>query len=213
MKKVLLLLLGFYSLTTFSQSNVEDEEFKFILAKHEKDGKVIFAGKEHYFEVSLKGVLDTVNVKNQRFDENNFVLIDQNRMIEFTTVNVAPNILELYDFNDLSISQQRKVLESYLNFELDYYKKDLGMLIENYRLEALYDENDRMYYFMSFKIGNERPASKANIVNNLYLITVAYNHILMLNMPLTENQEIGEYSTFLKGLIPSIKFYNHKYPE
>ncbi|MGC4041767.1 MAG: hypothetical protein QM710_13520 [Flavobacterium sp.] len=208
MKAVFLFL--FCSLTAFSQDNIKDEDFKFILDKHEKEGKVIFAGNKHYFEVSLKGSLDTINVPHQRFDENNFVVIDKKKMLEFTTINVAHNILDLYDFNNLTITQQRNVLESYVNYELDYYKKDLGLILENYQLQVLYDE-DRMYYFMSYKIGNKKESPSANVEKNIYLITIAFNHILVLNMPLTGSQDLLEYSTYLKGLIPSIKFYNKKY--
>lgn len=210
MKNFLLLL--FFSLNVFSQDNIKDEDFNFVLVKKENEGKVVFSGKQHYFEVSLKGNLDTINVPHQRFDENNFVVIDKKKMLEFTTINVARNILDIYDFNNLSITQQRNVLESYVNYELDYYKKDLGIIIENYQLQVIYDQ-DRMYYFMSYKIGNNREKSEAAVEKNIYLITVAFNHILVLNMPLTASQDIAEYSTFLKGLIPSIKYFNKKYPE
>ncbi len=194
----------------FAQTEIKNEEFEYRLIDNKTKCKVLYIGKDHFFEIELKGNLHSnVEITGNNPSNNNFINLDK-KLIQFTAIPITYNIIgKFFDLNKLSIGNQKQVLDSYLKYESDYRKNELGIKMKNYKLQET-DDNGKLYYFLSYEIA-DYSNEKENTYKNIYLITIAYNQILSINIPLTKDNNELESDLFLKKLRHKIKFHNKKF--
>ena len=86
--------------------------------------------------------------------------------------------------------------------------------MNNFNVESS-EKNKKLFYFISYEFQNEFDKTDINkkIYKNLFLITITYNSILYINIPLTKSSNGTESEIFLKNFSEKIKLYNKKYKE
>lgn len=216
MKKhhLILIVFCFISVFGFSQTDVKNEVFKYHLIKNKDGGKVVYIGDDHYIEIELNGELkDNIELNDSIPINNNFISLDK-RVIQFTFIPMTYNIINTFNIENLSIIEQKQILENYIIYEFNYQKNVVGVKMNNFNVESS-EKNKKLFYFISYEFQNEFDKTDINkkIYKNLFLITITYNSILYINIPLTKSSNGTESEIFLKNFSEKIKLYNKKYKE
>lgn len=170
---VLILIIGFAALSAYAQPNYQAESFEAALLQTKTGAMVVYNGEKHSFTVDIIG--DTVKPS----EHPNFVIVD-NRILQSTILPFATKL----DFENMDTDSQKKNLLDYMKYELDYDKEQLQSkdLNEKYEFVTL---NNKLFLFWSF----DMPKSNETVDKQCTLVTICFDQMLVLNIPLTKGKQ------------------------
>ena len=184
MKRLLtFIIIGFTNLlTVHSQDTYKAESFKAALLQTKTGAMVVYNGEKHSFTVDIIG--DTIKPT----EHPNFVIVD-NRILQSSILPFETKL----DFENMDIDSQKKNLLGYMKYELDYDKEQLKSknLNEKYEFVSL---NNKIFLFWTF----DMPKSNETVAQQCALVTICFDQILVLNMPVTKGKQIRKLETYDK---------------
>ncbi|MFN7045103.1 MAG: hypothetical protein ACK4M1_07895 [Flavobacterium sp.] len=217
MKKAILFILFFCNvLIVFGQTETTSKEFHYSF--DEKKKQIIYSGNNNYFTIKLKGkkvkLLD--NEINQKPMNQNFLEID-GLVVGFSIIDIPNNNSSGLDSFNLSQSDQERILKNYIEYELRYMQTQLNMKINDLSIE-MRDYKSKSYFLVNFKSdfnynlsGSDSETITKQSKGQIYLCSIQFNKILVINVPFFEEEPTNEILLFAKGFVKNIKSFNKKY--
>lgn len=196
MRKLLLSLLGVTAVLLIeAQTPIADEEFKLGYTPNEKGGTVLFQGKSHSF------ALDIVGKEVKTTDNPGFFVVD-NHIVQTSTVPLPSSKLDLGHLTEV---QQKQALSAYVDYEMDYFRKELKLKISDLKKEWVVI-NSRIFLVWHFNL----PAAKENQVSQqIYMSTICFNQVLDLNIAILKGEDFPEQQERLNKLANTLKTSDH----
>ena len=190
----LTLFLGlFWTLSLAAQSNAPVDNEHAVLLTGKKRSLIAYAGSDHSF------TLETVHTAKPS-DVPGFITIDK-QILQATVIPVDKSI----DIHSASTSRERDVLQKYMQFELDYYRKKLKQKYTNLQTEwvTLQGKQFLVWYF-------DTPQNEKLISRQIYVSTLFYDQVMDLNAPVFRSDDWGKARSLLVKLAGTMKTYDKR---
>jgi len=202
MKTIFFLLLSLSSLAASAQVTAEVGDFKVTLLTKDKWVMLSFTGKSHSFTVEVTGN----TIKPTTDEQPNYLLVD-NALLLVSCVPMPDGT----DASGYSADQQKTVLSSYADYEMNYFNNELHLVTRNLQKEWMVLEG-RTFLLWQFDVPKQAVAGVdqggKQAVHQLYLSTVWYDQVLDLNCPLMNDSEQTVAQKLLYKTAKSFKSYN-----
>ena len=186
----------FFVITSFSQSNLYDEEFTLNFTPTEKSGEWLFKGKTHSFSITIFAN------KIVPSEMPSYITAD-NSVIQVMSLPLPQSTLDL---SKLTLSQQKEALEGYVNYEMDYFKNELKINYKKLTKEWI-TINSKLWLLWTFDSSDFN--SSEPLVNKpkfqIYASTICFNQILDVNTPVMNNQVLSKSTELIKKLMSTLK--------
>ena len=188
--KIIAVVFFLLPLLTFGQ-----QEYEKALIESETGGYMIFTNDSN----SLVFHLDTAKVELLESGNNFFILVDSIWTLQLFTLGFQnPNNK---DINDLDV--QKSFLLQYMNYELNYFKEELEMNIENQKA-GWGPVGNKHYLLWHFETPDYPTVQK-----QIYLSTIVFDNFLNINIPLTNDQSFDEGLNFLDKVARTLELHDH----
>lgn len=131
--------------------------------------------------------------------ENNFVLIDSQ------LIQLAPLKINGYKkgFVDLSINDQKIILEEYSNSEIDYFKNDLNIEVINPNSQWVVAKS-RHWIVWYFRVGNIPTQVEEKTKIQLFASTIIGNKVLTINAPILSDSDFTKAGSIVNEMMESL---------
>jgi hypothetical protein len=173
----------------YSQS--EPEQFEAGLLEAKYGALIVFNGTKHSYTVK-------VVAKDVKPSENPGFLTADNKVLQALSVSIPVKAKLNYD--SISIQDQKALLSGHKSYELNYISKTLGKTLAA----------DTQYVFLNDKLflrwSYNMPVESGNIKKQIYLTTICFSDILILNSPVDKDE--NENMNFLNNVASTIQLNN-----
>jgi hypothetical protein len=131
--------------------------------------------------------------------ENNFATVDSQ------LIQIAPLKINGYkkSFTNLSISDQKQLLESYSNYELDYFKNDLNVEVINQNNQWVITKS-RQWLVWYFRVGNVPAQVDKKMEIQLFASTIIADKVLTINAPIQSNSDFTRAGLIVNEMMESL---------
>lgn len=190
-------LLPFLGLTlAFSvaaQSDAPPDDAHARLLTGKKRSLIAYAGAGHSFTLEPAHTAKPSDVPG-------FITIDK-QILQATVIPVDKSI----DVRSMSSVKEREVLQKYMEFELDYYRKKLKQKYSNLQTEwmTLQGRQFLVWYF-------DTPQNEKLISRQIYVSTLFYDQVMDLNAPVFRSDDWGKARSLLVKLAGTMKTYDKR---
>lgn len=197
---------------SYGQSAISSEKFRFIFKSGTSGGEIIYNGKNHYFTINIIGKkIKQAGVENSNNDSNqNFFTID-NTAVQTAIVPLPQPLPKSYNLSKLSSTQQKELLDGYVNYELDYFKNELNVNLDNVKKEWK-TINSKLFIFWYFEMPKSKN-SKLETKGQIYVSTICFNQVLVINIPIFKEKSIQKHLPLATKLAEGVKIFNQAYNE
>lgn len=170
---------------------IDDQHAQLLTGK--KRSLIAYAGAGHSF------TLEPVHSAKPS-DVPGFITIDK-QILQATVIPVDKSI----DLRSMSASREREVLQKYMEFELDYYRKKLKQKYSNLQTEwlTLQGRQFLVWYF-------DTPQNEKLISRQIYVSTLFYDQVMDLNAPVFRSDDWGKARSLLVKLAGTMKTYDKR---
>jgi hypothetical protein len=201
MTKTLLLLFITVTFATAAhpQGSDADSAFKIVLLKAKKGAVMVYSGKKRSFTIAIES--DSISTT----DSPNWLMID-NQIVQVNCIPI-PNGADASKFTP---EQQQQMLNGYVQYEMNYFQKELKLSITDLKKEWL-TFGDRLFLLWYFDVpkqkvkGVEQPAKQT--MRQVYLTTLWFDQVLDLYNALIDDTDLEKAKKMLYPLAKSIKSY------
>ena len=185
------------AMSSFSQSNLYDEEFTLTFTPTKNSGEWLFKGKSHSFSIAI------FSNKIKTTDSPSYITADKS-VIQVMSLPLPKSTLDL---NKLTTAQQKETLEGYVNYELDYFKNEVKINYKKLTKEWV-TINSKLWLLWTFDSSAFNPAEPlANKPNfQIYASTICFNQILDINTPVMKVEVLSKSTELIKKLMATLKF-------
>lgn len=186
-----LALVGALSAAAQSGGPADDQHARLLTGK--KRSLIAYAGAGHSF------TLEPVHTAKPS-DVPGFITIDK-QILQATVIPVDKSI----DVRSMSSVREREVLQKYMQFELDYYRKKLKQKYSNLQTEwvTLQGRQFLVWYF-------DTPQNEKLISRQIYVSTLFYDQVMDLNAPVFRSDDWGKARSLLVKLAGTMKTYDKR---
>lgn len=183
----------FLGLTVAAQSNAPADNEHALLLTGKKKSLIAYAGPGHSF------TLEPVHSAKPS-DVPGFITIDK-QILQTTVIPVDKSI----DVRSVSADRERVVLQKYMEYELDYYRKKLKQHYSNLQTEwvTLQGRQFLVWYF-------DTPQNEKLISRQVYVSTLFYDQVMDLNAPVFRSGDWGKARSLLVKLAGTMKTYDKR---
>ncbi|HXB07788.1 MAG TPA: hypothetical protein VNW04_11740 [Puia sp.] len=195
---LVLSLAGFLANSCFSQN----EAFHIELLRAKTGAVLAFSGMKHSFTVSI--VSDSISAT----DAPNYLTV-HNQILQVSCVAI-PNGSDLSGYNR---DQQKTTLDSYADYELEYFQKDLKITIKNLKKEWVVIQN-RLYLMWQYDVPIQKLEKlkgqelQEQITGQIFLSAILHDQILDINTPLFSKNNKEKARKLLEDLASSLQTYD-----
>lgn len=170
-------------------------EYEQALIESETGAYFIFTNDSNSFVIHL----DTASVETLGDGSKFLVLVDNKWTLQLFTIGYQnPNNK---DITDLDV--QKSFLLQYMNYELNYFKDEVKMNIENQK--AGWGPVGNKHFLLWHFETPEYPT----IQKQIYLSTICFDNFLNINIPLTNDQTFDDGVNFLERVAENMILHNH----
>jgi hypothetical protein len=191
MKGALLFCLIIFSIGASAQYKAEEFQSSLIEAKF--GVMIVFNGQKNSF--TLRIVSKSIEPSKQE----NFLMVDKNLI----QASVIP-FQEKFDFKSMSIEQQRQLLTGYKEYEKEYVEQQLKTVLSG--TEQFLNFDGKIFKYWSF----DMPKGNNSVAKQVYLFTICFDQILLLNGPVEKDQNETEMKTVLINLAKTLELFQGK---
>ncbi|KAJ1379797.1 hypothetical protein B484DRAFT_441016, partial [Ochromonadaceae sp. CCMP2298] len=143
--------------------------------------------------------LDTATVEPLGDGANFLVLVDTTWTLQLFSIGYQnPN-----NKNIDELEVQKSFLLQYMNYELNYFKNEVKMAVENQKA-GWGPVGDKHFLLWHFDTPDYPTVQK-----QMYLSTIVFDNFLNINIPLTNGQDFDEGMNFLKKVAASLVLHEH----
>lgn len=188
----LFLALSFgLSVAAQSPSPVDDQRTRLLTGK--KRSLIVYAGRDHSFTLEPAHSAKVSDVPG-------FITIDK-QIIQATVIPVDKSI----DLHSMSAAREREVLQKYMEYELDYYRKKLKQRYSHLQTEwvSLQGRQFLVWYF-------DTPENEKLISRQVYVSTLFHDEVIDLNAPVFRSDDWGKARGLLLKLAGTMKTYDKR---
>jgi hypothetical protein len=193
---VLFSIAGF---STFAQYPVKDERFDLHFQESAHGHKWVYNGIGHLFSIEIVG--DSV----ESVQYPNYISV-KNQIVQSSAIPLPESNLDL---NKLTIAQQKEALTGYVDYEIDYFKNELKLTVQNLKKEWV-TVNGKLWLLWYFDAPKQK-AQKA-VANparqQIYVSTICFNQVLDLNTPIMKGNSFANAKALLKKLMATLRLSN-----
>jgi len=174
-----------------SPSAADDQRAQLLTGK--KRSLIAYAGRDHSF------TLEPVHSAKVS-DVPGFITIDK-QIVQATVIPVDKGI----DMRSMSAARERQVLQKYMDYELDYYRKKLKQRYSHLQTEwvSLQGRQFLVWYF-------DTPKNEKLISRQVYVSTLFYDQVIDLNAPVFRTDDWGKARGLLVKLAGTMKTYDRR---
>jgi hypothetical protein len=131
--------------------------------------------------------------------QNNFVTVDSQ------LIQVVPLKINGYkkSFTNLSISDEKQLLESYSNYELDYFKNDLNVAVINPNNQWVMTKAGQWLVWY-FRVGDIPTQVDKKTEIQLFASTIIGDKILTLNAPILSESDFTRAGLIVNEMMESL---------
>jgi hypothetical protein len=194
MRRLLLPALALsWCVSVAAQSPVPADDQRAQLLTGKKRSLIAYAGRDHSF------TLEPVHSAKVS-DVPGFITIDK-QIIQATVIAADKSI----DMRSMSASREREVLQKYMEYELDYYRKKLKQRYSHLQTEwvSLQGRQFLVWYF-------DTPENEKLISRQVYVSTLFYDRVMDLNAPVFRADDWGRARGLLMKLAGTMKTYDKR---
>jgi hypothetical protein len=189
MKALSIILISFFSsLSVVAQYKAEEFEASLLQAKY--GAMLVYNGQKNSF--SLRFISKAIEPTN----EPNFLRVDnilmQSSIIPFT---------EEADFGNLNDKAQQSFLANWKNYEKEWVEEQLKTKVKDASEFIKITERPFLYWTYSMPKGDV----PNNVDKQVYLVTICFDQILILNGPVEKNKSESTVREKLVGLAQTLK--------
>jgi hypothetical protein len=174
-----------------SPSPADDQRAQLLTGK--KRSLIAYAGRDHSFTLEPAHSAKISDVPG-------FITIDK-QIIQATVISVDKSI----DLRSMSASREREVLQKYMEYELDYYRKKLKQRYGHLQTEwvSLQGRQFLVWYF-------DTPENEKLISRQVYVSTLFHDEVIDLNAPVFRSDDWGKARGLLVKLAGTMKTYDKR---
>jgi hypothetical protein len=190
-----------FSAVVIGQTDMYKEDFEFSYLPKRDGGQILYNGTKHSFTIDV--VSDSINTT----EFPNFIKVDGH--IVQTTIVALPS--DNLDLNSLTTDQQKEALEAYVDYELEYFDKELQLKYTNLKKEWK-TIHTKLWLIWNIDIPEQKKVENIaqQVTAQIYASTICFNQILDINIPLFPADDIAKSDTLLIQLMSTLKTYNHR---
>ena len=169
----------------------DDQRAQLLTGK--KRSLIAYVGRDHSFTMEP---VHSAKVS----DVPGFITIDK-QIVQATVIAVDKNI----DLRPMSAAREREVLQKYMEYELDYYRKKLKQRYSHLQTEwvSLQGRQFLVWYF-------DTPENEKLISRQVYVSTLFYDQVMDLNAPVFRTDDWGRARGLLMKLAGTMKTYDKR---
>lgn len=194
LSRPLVFLLFCWPLIGRSQSGGTDAPYHISYSQSKTGGVLLFKGARHSLAVDIVG--DSIQTTNQP----NYLQID-NIVVQVSMVPL-PNGVE---GSDLAIPRQKEGLTGYVQYEMDYFHKELHLSTSLLRQEWI-SIKDRPFLLWTFHCAP--PAGQklsAAVIDQLYLSVLWHEQVVDLNCAVFDQKDMAKARAMLLQMAESMR--------
>jgi len=188
MKYIFTILLSISYLALFGQYKAE--AFQAALLEAKDGAMIVYNGEKNAF--TLRIVADSISPTN----EPNFVRVNNN-LFQSTIIPFQ----EVMNFNALSEEEQKEILTGYKNYEKAYIEEQLKSKVID--KEEFLTINKKIFKYWAFKM----PKGNESVKQQLYLITICFDQMLVLNAPVEKNKAETTIKYMMVNIAQTLQLY------
>jgi hypothetical protein len=187
------LLALFWAFSVAAQSNTSAEDEHTVLLTGKKRSLIAYAGQDHSF------TLEPVHSAKPS-DVPGFITIEK-QIVQATVIPVDRSI----DIRSMSAAREREVLQKYMEYELEYYRKKLKQRYSHLQTEwvTLQGRQFLVWYF-------DTPENEKLISRQVYVSTLFFDRVMDLNAPVFRSGDWGKARGLLVKLAGTMKTYDRR---
>jgi len=188
-----LLLLGLICFSIAASAQYKAEEFQASVIETKFGAMIVFNGQKNSFAIRI------VSKSIEPSQQENFLLVDK-KLIQASAIPFQ----EQFDFKSMSIAQQKELLSGYKEYEKEYVQEQLKAQLEE--SEQFMNLEGTMFKYWSF----DMPKDNNSVVKQVYLFTICFDQILLLNGPVVKGQSESEVKSVLISMAKSLEVFPGK---
>jgi hypothetical protein len=188
--------LLFFGLIIFSigvSAQYKAEEFQASMIQTKFGAMIVFNGQKNSFAIRI------VSKSIEPSQQENFLLIDK-KLIQASAIPFQ----EQFDFNAMSIEQQKELLTGYKEYEKEYVQEQLKSEVTG--TEQFLNFEGRFFIYWSF----DMPQGNNSVSKQVYLFTICFDQILLLNGPVLKDQSESDVKSVLISMAKSLEVFPGK---
>jgi hypothetical protein len=188
-----LLLFGLIFFSVMASAQYKAEEFQASLVEAKFGVMIVFNGQKNSFTLRI------VSKAIEPSEQENFLLVDK-KLIQASAIPFQ----EQFDFKAMNTEQQRELLTGYKEYEKEYLQKQLNTSLTG--TEQFLNIEGRIFKYWSF----DMPKGNASVSKQVYLFTICFDQILLLNGPVLKDQTEPEMKTLLVNMAKTLELFPDK---
>jgi hypothetical protein len=191
MKVLLLCGLIVFSIDALAQYKAEEFQPSLIEAKY--GVMIVFNGQKNSFTLRI------VSKSIEPSEQENFLLVDK-KLIQASVIPFQ----EKFDFKSMGMEQQKELLTGYKEYEKEYLQEQLKAGITG--TEQFLNLEGKIFKYWSF----DMPKDNNSVRKQVYLFTICFDQILILNGPVTADQNEMEMKILLIDIAKTLEIFPDK---
>lgn len=191
MKGLLLFCFLIFSVEAVAQYKAEEFQAAMIEAKF--GAMLAYNGQRNSFTLRI------VSKSIEPTEQDNFLLVD-NKLIQFSTIPFQ----EEFDFKSLNPAMQKELLTGYKEYEKEYLQEQLKTVLTE--TEQFLNLEGKIFKYWSF----DMPKDNTSVSKQVYLFTLCFDQILLLNGPVVKGQNEVEVKTLLINMAKTLELFPGK---
>ena len=171
------------------------QTYEQALIESETGAYIIFTSDSNSFVLHL----DSATVEPLGDGTNFLILVDNTWTLQLFTIGYQnPNNKDIQD-----LEVQKSFLLQYMNYELQYFKDEAKMKIEDQKA-GWGPVGDKHFLLWHFDTPDYPTVKK-----QMYLSTICFENFLNINIPLTNEQTFNDGINFLERVAGSLVLHEH----
>lgn len=191
MKRVL--LFGLVILSLEGSAQYKAEEFQPSLIEAKFGVMIVFNGQKNSFTLRI------VSTSIEPSEQENFLLVDK-KLIQASAIPFQ----EEFNFKSMTPEQQKQLLTGYKEYEKEYVQEQLKTVLTG--TEQFLNLDGKIYKYWSF----DMPKGNNSVTKQVYLFTICFDQILLLNGPVVKDQTEAEVKTVLINMAKTLELFPDK---
>ena len=188
-----LLLFGFIIYSLGISAQYQAEEFQASLVEAKFGVMIVFNGQKNSFTLRI------VSKSIEPSEQENFLLVDK-KLIQSSAIPFQ----EEFNFKSISIEQQKDLLTGYKEYEKEYLQDQLKTGLTG--TEQFLNLDGKIYKYWSF----DMPKGNNSVTKQVYLFTICFDQILLLNGPVVKDQNEAEVKSLLINMAQTLELFPGK---
>jgi hypothetical protein len=189
---LLIILTGLFFFNVNGQVSFSPVDSKLNIHKNENSTELTCSGPTMTVKFSLKRSVTPLQ-------QDNFVTVD-NQAIQITPIEFTGYKVPI---NGQSLSNEKQLLDTYSNYELDYFKNELGVEVINSSNQWVVTKS-KGWFIWYFRVGNTPIPVEKQTTIQLFASTVIGDKILTVNAPILSDGDFNKAGLIVNEMMETI---------